>query len=281
MNILPKKSWHVRNKDNIARVRKDEAQAAEEEREVQRRVERAEQEARTQFLRQKSRASLQQTDGWKDQGEKSDAGREVIEHLNLFPLEDSAEKKGNEDYLKDKKDETERQERAIGLLVSLGPQPGTEVTPWYMKTGQEKEEVKKDVKEKNEKDKGKKQPLSEEEKEKRDKRLKDLLDPLKDMKKALAKQGRKEHKRKERRDRGEKISGGESSIERLRAERLQREAEEKRKAKALLDQKNGGKEKEREKEVEERDRPYNSGFFPELARKRQRRDRDSWRDGLI
>ena len=66
-------------------------------------------------------------------------------------------------------------------------------------------------------------------------------------------------------------------MERLRAERLQREAEEKRKAKALLDQsKGGGKEKEPEREVGERDRPYNSAYFPALARKRQRRDRDHY-----
>ncbi|KAG7476051.1 hypothetical protein JOB18_044089 [Solea senegalensis] len=279
MNILPKKSWHVRNKDNVARVRKDEAQAAEEEREAKRRVERAEQEARTEFLRGKSRAALESA-GVKcgDDGEGGDEGRSgALEHLNLFPLEESSEKKGNEEYLKEKKEEKEKQERAIGLLVSLGPQPGTEVTPWYLKTGQEKEERK-------EKEKEKPKGISEEEKEKRDRRLKNSLDPLKDMKKALAIKDRKEHKSKrlERRDRGEKRSSGESSIERLRAERLQRETEERRRAQALLDQRSGkGKDKDSGAQLNDRERPYNSAYFPELARKRQRRDRDSWREEIL
>ncbi|XP_074538765.1 leukocyte receptor cluster member 1 [Halichoeres trimaculatus] len=277
MNILPKKSWHVRNKDNVARVRRDEAQAAEEEREAKRRVERAEQEARTEYLRRKSRAALQTGEGQYDEDEGQSRGSKALEHLNLFPLEESSEKKGNEEYLKEKKDEKEKQERAIGLLVSLGPQPGTEVTPWYMKTSQEKEESK-DKEEKKEKRKG----ISEEEREKKDRRLKDSLDPLNEMKKALAVKERKHHKSKksEKRDRGERRSSGESSIERLRAERLQREAEERRRAQALLDQRNN-KGKEPARELTEREKPYNSAYFPELARKRQRRDRDSWRDEIL
>lgn len=276
MNILPKKSWHVRNKDNVAKVRRDEAQAAEEEREAKRRVERAEQEARTEYLRRKARGALEAAGVTRNEdAEESGASRanDANEHLNLFPLDESNEKKGNEEYLREKKEEKEKQERAIGLLVSLGPQPGTEVTPWYMKTGSEKEERK-------ESEKGK--TITEEEREKKDRRLKNSLDPLNEMKKGLGSKDRKEHKskRKDKRDKGEKRKHEESSIERLRAERLQREAEERRRAQALLDQRNG-KGKDSDRNVNERDRPYNSAYFPELARKRQRRDRDSWRDEIL
>nr|XP_057940232.1 leukocyte receptor cluster member 1 [Doryrhamphus excisus] len=273
MNILPKKSWHVRNKDNVARVRRDEAQAAEEEREAKRRVDRAEQEARTEFLRRKARAAIQSEGGSRDDKVEEPSG--PLEHLNLFPLEDSTEK-GNQEYLKEKKEEQEKQERAIGLLVSLGPQPGTEVTPWYMKTGLEKEE------EKKAKEKEKTKEISEEERERKDRRLKDSLDPLKDMKEALGGTSLKAHKskKKDKKDKREKRSSGESSVERLRAERLQREAEERRRAQALLAQRNG-KDRESGRELNERERPYNSAYFPELARKRQRRDRDSWRDEIL
>lgn len=69
-------------------------------------------------------------------------------------------------------------------------------------------------------------------------------------------------------------------MERLRAERLQREAEERRRAAALLEQRNN-RGKESGRELNERERPYNSAYFPELARKRQRRDRESWRDEIL
>lgn len=263
----------MRNKDNIARVRRDEAQAAEEEREIKRRTERAEQEARTDYLRNKARGALQQSGTEDGETAQTSRGAREIEHLNLFPIEDSAEKKGNAEYLKEKKEEKEKQERAIGLLVSLGPAPGTETTPWYLKDRKDREEEsdKKD-KHKTSQDKKQQKSLTEEEREKKDRKLKDSLDPLKDMKKALAVKDRKEKKHKEKkRDRVEKRSG-DSAVERLRAERLQREAEERKRTQALLDQRSGGGKEKQAREMGERDRPYNSAYFPELARKRQRRD---------
>ncbi|KAG1077185.1 hypothetical protein G6F42_025018 [Rhizopus arrhizus] len=58
MNILHHKSWHVYNKDNIERVRKDEAEAEAEAKKKQDRVILAESEARLELLRKRANANL-------------------------------------------------------------------------------------------------------------------------------------------------------------------------------------------------------------------------------
>ncbi|XP_063240547.1 leukocyte receptor cluster member 1 [Bacillus rossius redtenbacheri] len=136
MNILPKKRWHVRTRENIARVRRDEAQAAEEEKERQRRALLAEQEARTSALREKARSGLKGdfVEEPVEKVEKSDRP----EHVNLFQdIEEGkiVTNKTNAEYEREEKEQKEKYEKQIGYLTYLG-QDTVEATgkvSWYNK----------------------------------------------------------------------------------------------------------------------------------------------------
>ncbi|XP_063798940.1 leukocyte receptor cluster member 1 isoform X2 [Pseudophryne corroboree] len=163
MNILPKKSWHVRNKDNVARVRKDEAQAAEEERVRKKRAELAEQEARTDFLRKKARLSLPDTSSRTAVVEVSqDSG-----HVNFFQAveEGKGTNRGNKEYEEEKRKEKERQEKALGILTYLGQSASEAQTcrPWYQEAPSRSRKESEDTI-KDEKLKGKLDPMNEVEK---------------------------------------------------------------------------------------------------------------------
>ncbi|KYO19515.1 leukocyte receptor cluster member 1 [Alligator mississippiensis] len=259
MNILPKKSWHVRNKDNVARVRRDEAQAEDERQQRQARALLAEQEARTKFLRKKARLlALPEPDS---SSELALCG-EQPHHVDLFrDLEDGkGSKAGNKEYEEEKLKEKEHQEKAIGLLTYLGQSSAEAQTnpPWYQEAPDCSKEAADMV---------------------RDEKLKGKLDPLIEMEKYLRKKKgeqkkhkkeKERHKEKDRRKEERKGVGtsGPTSLEELRQERLQREKAERAKAEALLAGMRGGSVSCREEvEMDDRRRCYNSQFNPQLARK--------------
>ncbi|XP_018566546.1 leukocyte receptor cluster member 1 homolog [Anoplophora glabripennis] len=123
MNILPKKRWHVRTKENIARVRRDEAKAAEEEKAKQDRIKLAEREARRELLLQRSRKNTSPGD-FVSLNEGNECERDDSRgHINFFKeLEDgSAElKQSNKEHDKEQKEEREKYEKQIGYLTYLG-----------------------------------------------------------------------------------------------------------------------------------------------------------------
>lgn len=116
MNILPKKRWHVRTKENIARVRKDEAEAAEKEKQEQLRIEKADREARLNVLKNKSKQKLLELGITEVEPEKTAS----FEHINLFANFEDAVQTTNKDHDKELKDKKEDYEKKIGYLTYLG-----------------------------------------------------------------------------------------------------------------------------------------------------------------
>nr|CAB3263415.1 leukocyte receptor cluster member 1 homolog [Phallusia mammillata] len=212
MNILPKKSWHVRNKDNVAKVRKDEEEARLQEKDRLRRVALAEQESRTELLRKRARGLSNTTD---TQLARSEPGTTT----NLFKnLETDAK---NAEHEEEKRLEKEAQEKKIGLLTYLG-QSAVETMkdddkPWYFKAPQRTADESKDSKRKA------------------------SLDPLNDMKEHLSKKkkkSKKSHKKEKTHSHERRTSSGagkDDKMMQMRKARLQREAQERQRAKGLLE----------------------------------------------
>lgn len=126
MNILPKKKWHVRTKENIERVRRDEAEATKREKERCRRVALAEQEHRTAILR--SQANEHNPLPSADPAIHTPASGG---HVNLFQdLEDGAPVLAdNQERVQEQREEQRRLEKRLGVSnclsdVSVGQ-------PWY------------------------------------------------------------------------------------------------------------------------------------------------------
>ncbi|XP_069856894.1 leukocyte receptor cluster member 1 [Dipodomys merriami] len=252
MNILPKKSWHVRNKDNVARVRRDEAQAREEEKERERRVLLAQQEARTEFLRKKARSHCALPEL-----EAAEAGAQSSGPVDLFRdllEEGKGVTRGNKEYEEEKRQEKERQEKALGILTYLGQSAAEAQTqpPWYqLPPGR-----------------GGPPPGPAP-----DEKIKSRLDPLREMQKHLGK--KRKHSMEESHPAREKQRPKEPpTLDQLRAERLRREAAERVRAEALLARVQGraSQGEPEEEEMDDRRRRYNSQFNPQLAKRPRRQD---------
>ncbi|XP_074595433.1 leukocyte receptor cluster member 1 homolog [Brevipalpus obovatus] len=143
MNILPHKSWHVRTKKNIEKVRRDERKAQEEAEAVERRRALAGSEARINFLRSKTHTF----------GDGNQQQVDVVNSDNLSSvLEERALDAAAEDKLKYEREqaakkEQENWEKKVGILTYLGQgltEPEVE-TPWYLKTHEKRLKLKPEV----------------------------------------------------------------------------------------------------------------------------------------
>ncbi|KAJ8716071.1 hypothetical protein PYW08_013356 [Mythimna loreyi] len=292
MNILPKKRWHVRTKENIARVRKDEAEAAEKERQEKLRVEQADREARLNVLKYKSRQKLQEHGIKEPDPEPTEQA--TVEHINLFENFEDAVRTTNKEHDKDVKEKKEEYEKKIGYLTYLGqdtnealgkknwyevpPEAGgasrsSNIKDTYDKLVLKDQDGKPKIKEPDEKN----GEVSWKKKQ--------MLDPMnafkhlhdysyKDKKKAISNTKTndytaidKKHKHKKKKNKKDKTKDKEKEkkIQKLREARLKREQQEKYRTELFLKGLHNPVNTEIVKDTGIKAK-YNSQFNPELAR---------------
>ncbi|XP_018397429.1 PREDICTED: leukocyte receptor cluster member 1 homolog [Cyphomyrmex costatus] len=293
MNILPKKRWHVRTKENIARVRRDEAKAAEEEKSKKERIQKAETEARVDLLRHRARS--------KYDGRSTTEGStsEKLEHVNFFAeLEDGKidYTRPNAEHEKEKKEEKEKYEKQIGYLTYLG-QDTNEATGkknWYEKLPKRLTDTEKDI-EIEVKKKTLNDPMVDIKKYLKIMHSKSAEDHLKIQAGSIKRKHNdsdsshsdhekhsehkkykdKKHKKKKHKHSEKKEDRSQSStnVEKLRAERLLREQSEKLRTEALLAKVRGEPMSIVAPEIPKPaiKQKYNSQFFPEIARQNAER----------
>jgi N-methylhydantoinase B/oxoprolinase/acetone carboxylase alpha subunit len=140
MNILPKKSWHVLSRDNLEKVRKDEAEAKRIEDDKARRAALAEQEAKINFMRKRARDDQvkgQYEDIIRDTSQVSETSSDhTTGHFNFFAdMKSGIGLKGsmNAEHEVEKKQDQEKWEKKVGILTYLVDKDDGSSAPWYLK----------------------------------------------------------------------------------------------------------------------------------------------------
>ncbi|XP_035219415.1 leukocyte receptor cluster member 1 homolog [Stegodyphus dumicola] len=227
-----------------------------------------EQEARTELLRKKARSCTSENLS-EETAEKQKSDFSVSDHLNFFKdIEDAGGYVGgtNEEHEKEEKARKEKFEKDIGLLTYLG-QSSLEAkgeAPWHLKSS-----TKALISDPEGKD------------EVASAKQKSRLDPLNDMQKYLAlkekksgetgftKSNEERNSRQHKHNIEKKAAENKklSKIEELRAKRLKREAEERKRSQQFLESyRKGPSSDESSVVLDDRLRQYNSQFNPHLAR---------------
>lgn len=258
MNILPKKSWHVRTRKNIEKVRKDEKDAAIRENDRLERIAIAERESRTAFLRQQTRSATaasastsSSTRRFEDRNEKD--GFDVFSGVE----QGKGDNRRNKDREKEEKARTEEWEQKAGILTYLYKKEDSGQL-WYLKPHEQR--------------------LSDQS-EQTEHRLRQKVkqhDPLVSMTKywdqmkaqvthANKKSGKVRHSRHEKKDKERKgDQGSKDKLQELRDQRLKREEKEKQRSRKMISGERTPVIPSRVRD--ERHLRFNSQFNPQLAR---------------